>query len=239
MSPGGAVNVVPNRSIPLVTALHLGTKIPVSIPHPVAYATSELLWSSGLGDAPGGFVDYVRYPFVADGEKARRVLGFEARHASRDALVAYLAVPLSRTPRWAPRRPRHERRARRSCPSCRGRAAAGTTRRTSSASASTRLEEELERHAGRPAREESGREGLLVALARMLQAGAGAASPGRTWRGPGAPSTSPGTPRSVDDFGYDRKFTKTILPLFEFLYTMWWRVGAAGGRERSRGGPGR
>jgi len=34
--------------------------------------------------------DYVRFPFVADGERARRELGFTARHASRDALMAYL-----------------------------------------------------------------------------------------------------------------------------------------------------
>jgi UDP-glucose 4-epimerase len=88
--PGGAFNVVPRRPIPLVTALHLAAKIPVFVPHPVAYAASDLLWAAGLADAPGGFVDYVRYPVVADGEKARRVLGFEPRHASRDALLAYL-----------------------------------------------------------------------------------------------------------------------------------------------------
>jgi UDP-glucose 4-epimerase len=88
--PGGAVNVVPSRPIPLLTALHLASKIPVFVPHPVAYAGADLLWASGLGEAPGGFVDYVRYLFVADGEKARRVLSFSARHSSRDALLAYL-----------------------------------------------------------------------------------------------------------------------------------------------------
>ena len=36
-------------------------------------------------------MDYVRFLFVADGEKARRELGFEARHRSREALDAYLA----------------------------------------------------------------------------------------------------------------------------------------------------
>ena len=35
-------------------------------------------------------MDYVRYLFVADGEKARKRLGFMARHSSRDALSAYL-----------------------------------------------------------------------------------------------------------------------------------------------------
>ena len=89
--PGGAINVVPNRPIPLVTALHLAEKIPVAVPHPLAELTANLLWSAGLGDAPGGFVDYARYLFVADGEKARHSLGFEARYSSRDALLAYLA----------------------------------------------------------------------------------------------------------------------------------------------------
>ncbi len=63
----------------------------MAVPHPLAELTADLLWSAGLGDAPGGFVDYARYLFVADGEKARRTLGFEARHSSRDALLAYLA----------------------------------------------------------------------------------------------------------------------------------------------------
>jgi UDP-glucose 4-epimerase len=60
------------------------------VPHPLAYAGADVLWAAGLGAAPGAFVDYVRYLFVADGEKARQRLGFAARHSSRDALTAYL-----------------------------------------------------------------------------------------------------------------------------------------------------
>jgi len=60
------------------------------VPHPVAYAGADLLWATGLGQAPAGFVDYVRYPFLADGEKAERELGFRARYSSREALFAYL-----------------------------------------------------------------------------------------------------------------------------------------------------
>jgi UDP-glucose 4-epimerase len=86
----GAFNVVPSRPIPLLTALHLAAKVPVSIPHPAAHVAADLLWSAGLVDAPGGFVDYARYPFLGDGEKARRDLGFTPRHSSRDALMAYL-----------------------------------------------------------------------------------------------------------------------------------------------------
>lgn len=88
--PRGPLNVVPSRPLPLLTALHLANKVPVPIPHPVAYAAADLLWAAGLGEAPGGFVDYARYLFVADGERARREIGFTAAHSTRDALLAYL-----------------------------------------------------------------------------------------------------------------------------------------------------
>jgi UDP-glucose 4-epimerase len=87
---GGAFNVVPARPIPLLSALHLAEKVPVPVAHPIAYAAADLLWAAGVGHAPAGFVDYVRFPFVADGDKARRELGFAARHSSRDALLSYL-----------------------------------------------------------------------------------------------------------------------------------------------------
>jgi 1-acyl-sn-glycerol-3-phosphate acyltransferase len=32
----------------------------------------------------------------------------------------------------------------------------------------------------------------------------------------------------LDEFGRDPKFTETIRPLFEFLYTVWWRVETSG-----------
>ena len=86
----GPFNVVPRRPIPLLTALHLAGKIPVPVPHPIAYPAADLMWAAGIGEAPGRFCDYVRFPFVADGERARRELGFSPRHASRDALMAYL-----------------------------------------------------------------------------------------------------------------------------------------------------
>jgi UDP-glucose 4-epimerase len=87
---GGAFNIVPRAAISLLTALHLADKVTLPVPHPIAQAAAGLLWASGLSDAPGGFIDYVRFPFLADGEKARRELGFQARHDSRDALLAYL-----------------------------------------------------------------------------------------------------------------------------------------------------
>ena len=98
-APGGAYNVVPVRPIPLLTAYHLAAKIPVSVPHPVAYAAADLLWAAGVGAAPGAFVDYVRYLCIADGEKARQRLGFASRYSSRESLSAYLRYRHPR-PAW-------------------------------------------------------------------------------------------------------------------------------------------
>jgi UDP-glucose 4-epimerase len=89
-APGGAYNVVPSRPLPILTAYHLAAKVPVFVPHPIAYAGADLLWAAGLGAAPGGFIDYVRFLCVADGEKAREKLGFVPRFSSRDSVAAYL-----------------------------------------------------------------------------------------------------------------------------------------------------
>jgi UDP-glucose 4-epimerase len=99
-APGGAFNVVPRAAIPLLSALHLAGKIPVPIPHPLAYAAADALWAAGLGAAPAAFIDYVRFLCVADGARAERALGFTPRYRSRDALAAYLEY---RWPRGKPR----------------------------------------------------------------------------------------------------------------------------------------
>jgi UDP-glucose 4-epimerase len=88
---GGVFNVVPRSTISLLTTLHLAEKVTVGVPHPLAYVLADATWASGLGVAPGGFIDYIRYPFLADGAKAARELGFEARYGSREALMDYLA----------------------------------------------------------------------------------------------------------------------------------------------------
>jgi len=89
--PLGVVNVVPRSALTLLTALHLADKVTLPVPHPAAYPLADLAWSAGVGEAPGGFVDFARFPFVADGEKARAGLGFSARHSSRQALEAFVA----------------------------------------------------------------------------------------------------------------------------------------------------
>ena len=100
------------------------------------------------------------------------------------------------------------------------------------------LEEELETaRAAADAARTPGREGVLVALARLAQAGRGAVtweSVARAWSALYFAWHS----EEVDDFGYDPKFTQTVMPFFEFLYTMWWRVEPSGVDHIPPEGPG-
>ena len=71
------------------------------------------------------------------------------------------------------------------------------------------------------------KDGLLVALARAVEAG----RHGITWENVAALWSAAyfsWHSEEVDEFGRDAKFTETIRPLLEFLYTMWWRVEPAG-----------
>ena len=87
----GAFNIVPRGVLPLSTAIHLSGKVAAPVAHPIAYAAADLLYATGLSEAPGGFIDYVRYPCVADGGKASQVLDFTARHSTRESLDSYVA----------------------------------------------------------------------------------------------------------------------------------------------------
>ena len=87
------------------------------------------------------------------------------------------------------------------------------------------LEDQLRRLEGE--QRATGREGLLVALARLFQEGLRGVNwdtVARAW----AAFYFSWHSEEVDDFGFDRKFTETLRPLFEFLYTVWWRVEATG-----------
>ena len=73
----------------------------------------------------------------------------------------------------------------------------------------------------------AGHEGMLVGLARMLREGAKGVRWDTVAQALAALHFSWHS-EEVDEFGYDRRFTEAIRPLFEFLYTLWWRVETKG-----------
>jgi 1-acyl-sn-glycerol-3-phosphate acyltransferase len=90
--------------------------------------------------------------------------------------------------------------------------------------------------AAAPAAEVRHEDGLLVAVARALEAG----RHGLTWENVAALWSAAyfsWHSDEVDEFGRDAKFTETIRPLLEFLYTVWWRVEAGGVENVPADGP--
>jgi 1-acyl-sn-glycerol-3-phosphate acyltransferase len=80
-------------------------------------------------------------------------------------------------------------------------------------------------------------EGLLVTLARVLQAGVRGlswASLARLQRAVYFAWHSEDT----DEFGADPRFAEALEPILAFLYTMWWRVEATGAEHVPSTGPG-
>jgi 1-acyl-sn-glycerol-3-phosphate acyltransferase len=84
---------------------------------------------------------------------------------------------------------------------------------------------------------ERAREGALLALARLAELGASGLSWENLARACSALYFSWHS-EEVDEFGFDRKFTETLRPFFEFLYTLWWRVEATGLENVPAQGPG-
>jgi 1-acyl-sn-glycerol-3-phosphate acyltransferase len=80
-------------------------------------------------------------------------------------------------------------------------------------------------------------ESLLVALARVLSAGAG----GVTWASLARLQRAlyfAWHAEETDAFGADPRFAETLEPLVEFLYAIWWRVEASGTEHLPATGPG-
>ena len=79
-APGGAFNVVPSRAHPAPHRVPPRGEDPGVRAPPPRLCRRRPPLGGGAGRGPGGFVDYVRYLFVADGEKARR--GSASRRAT-------------------------------------------------------------------------------------------------------------------------------------------------------------
>ncbi len=86
----GIYNIVGSGVLPLSTLLKLGGKPHLSFFHPVAYALAETLWLAQATEAPAAFLDFLRYLWVADGDKARIEMGFEPKYSTKEAWMSFI-----------------------------------------------------------------------------------------------------------------------------------------------------
>lgn len=85
----GVFNIVADGVLPLSTALKLSGSARLPMPRTAAELAVGVLWAARGIDIPTYFLDYLQYLCVADGSKAKQVLGFTPVHTSREALIDF------------------------------------------------------------------------------------------------------------------------------------------------------
>jgi UDP-glucose 4-epimerase len=88
----GAFNIVGKGVLPYTTVLALLGRVPVPMPQIVARQVSKLLWATQLVGSPPSFLDFLLYLCVADGERARRELGFSPRLSIKRTILDFGGV---------------------------------------------------------------------------------------------------------------------------------------------------
>jgi UDP-glucose 4-epimerase len=98
----GAFNVVGRGVLPLSHVLTRLGKAPLYLPAGLGQTVLKALWSAQLVDMPPRFLDFLRWPWVCDGEKLRRETGFAATHDIATTLSIFQSQRRGPTIRPAP-----------------------------------------------------------------------------------------------------------------------------------------
>jgi UDP-glucose 4-epimerase len=86
----GTFNIVGGGVLALSTVVKLAGRVAVPVPHRIAEMAGAVGWAGQLLEAPPAFHKYLRFLCVAEGERARRVMGFEPAYSSREALLDFV-----------------------------------------------------------------------------------------------------------------------------------------------------
>jgi len=86
----GVYNVVGRGVWPLSTLLHLAGKRSLALPPSLLYRMGDYPSKAQTGDAPGGFYDYLRYLWVAAGERGWAAFG-EPEYSTKEAWISFVS----------------------------------------------------------------------------------------------------------------------------------------------------
>lgn len=86
----GVFNVVGRGVLPLSTLLALAGKRALPLPGPLLYRLADPPSQGRTGDRPAGFFDYLRYLWVADGERGWHAFGPPV-YSTKEAWIAFVS----------------------------------------------------------------------------------------------------------------------------------------------------
>jgi UDP-glucose 4-epimerase len=87
----GVFNVVARGGLPLSTIVRLAGKRILPLPAPVLYRMAYYPSQGQTGDPPAGFYDYLRYLWVADGERGWEAFG-EPVYTTKEAWISFVSA---------------------------------------------------------------------------------------------------------------------------------------------------
>ena len=88
----GPFNIIGKGVLPYTTVLALLGRVPVPMPQFVARSLTKLLWTTQIVGSPPSFLDFLLYLCVADGSRARNVLGFAPRLSIKRTILDFLGI---------------------------------------------------------------------------------------------------------------------------------------------------
>lgn len=89
----GVYNIVAPDVLPFSTVLALLGRLPLPLPAPIANFVGRVMWATHLSKVPSTMLDHIRFVCVADGDKARKELGFRPKYDIRRTLFDFLGMP--------------------------------------------------------------------------------------------------------------------------------------------------
>lgn len=86
---GGTFNIVGSGTMTWREVVETAGKRAVSLPPALLYPLVSLAWRLHLTEVPPQVLDFIRYPWVASNQKARKA-GFQPRYSTRETLASFL-----------------------------------------------------------------------------------------------------------------------------------------------------
>ena len=87
----GVFNVVARGGLPLSTIVRLAGKRILPLPAPILFRMAYYPSQGQTGDPPAGFYDYLRYLWVADGERGWQAFG-EPVYTTKEAWISFVSA---------------------------------------------------------------------------------------------------------------------------------------------------
>lgn len=88
----GVFNIVGEGVLPISTIIKLAGRFNLPVFHPFAYPLVQTLFSIGISPVGSKHLDFLRFPCVADGQKAKEELGFMPRYTVKECVESFAGM---------------------------------------------------------------------------------------------------------------------------------------------------